>query len=286
MRKHSLRARPGRVATAKARRAACASRLCVLIAALLLAGPASAESQLLLPYPDVFDDIAAGTYDEEGKQVGAASISIREMSNRTVVMDIETRGAGAARNVAWAELEVMPKERGPALRLLRERSESFDEQGKSLGLMQIDHAGGKASCGPPQGSGDDVVHFDRPGKERITNVPLNLLFLPLLQGHVEQINFQLFLCRGGPRVLEFAATVKGERPPPSDDFRIVEIEYRPELGRFLSVLARGFVPNLSFWFDANGNGTYLAHRMPLFSKGPEVMIVRDGIAPSLLEAVQ
>jgi len=86
-------------------------------------------------------------------------------------------------------------------------------------------------------------------------------------------------------VLDFAANIKGERPPPGTDFRIVEIEYKPELGPVLSVLARGFVPNLSFWFDANGSGTYLAHRMPLFSKGPEVTIVRDGLSPSILDIV-
>ncbi len=34
----------------------------------------------------------------------------------------------------------------------------------------------------------------------------------------------------------------------------------------------------------NGQGTYLAHRMPLFSKGPEVLVVRDGIARELLTA--
>ena len=45
------------------------------------------------------------------------------------------------------------------------------------------------------------------------------------------------------------------------------------------------IPQLSFWFDANGNGTYLAHRMPLFTKGPEVTIVRDGIEPEIIQTV-
>ena len=122
-----------------------------------------------------------------------------------------------------------------------------------------------------------------PKHDRVANVPLNLLFLPLVQGQVDQIDFQLFLCRGGPRVLDFAANIKGERRPPDADLRVVEVEYKPDLGSVLSVLARGFVPNLSFWFDANGGGTYLAHRMPLFSKGPEVTIVRDGLSPDMLE---
>lgn len=289
MRKHSLRTRTTRVQRARARPGAFESGARALLAALLwlaVAAAASAASQLLLPYPAVFDDIDARTYDDDGKQVGAAFISIRRTKNQTVVMNIETHGAGAARNLAWAELGVVSQQRGPVLRLLRERSESFDEQGRSLGLMQIDHVGGKASCGPPEGSDREIVQIELPSEERITNVPLNLLFLPLVLGRVDRIDFQLFLCRGGPRVIEFAATVVGERPPPSDDFRIIEIEYRPDLGPILSLLARGFLPKLSFWFDANGSGTYLAHRMPLFSKGPEVMIVRDGIAPSLLEALQ
>jgi len=223
----------------------------------------------------------------DGVQIGTASISVKRSSNpQGVVMNVETRGSGAARNVAWAELGTIESQRhGNLLRLLRERSESFDEDGKSLGLMQIDHVAARATCGPPDGSDAKQVAFDLPEQERITNVPLNLLFLPLVQGQVDQIEFQLFLCRGGPRVLDFAANIKGERPPPGTDFRIVEIEYKPELGPVLSVLARGFVPNLSFWFDANGSGTYLAHRMPLFSKGPEVTIVRDGLSPSILDIV-
>ena len=47
--------------------------------------------------------------------------------------------------------------------------------------------------------------------------------------------------------------------------------------RVVSWVADAFLPNLSFWFDPRDEGAYLAHRMPLYRKGPEVMIVKDGI---------
>ena len=260
-------------------------QLLAIAALCCAAGSAEAESRLTLPYPDIFGEVEASTFSTSGARIGSSRIDIRVTPHNTVVMDILTTGAGKASNAAWAELAVIESRRhGKLLRLLRERSESHDAKGNSLGLMWIDHVKGQGRCGPPSADGEETVDFELPVDDRITNVPLNLLFLPLVQAKVDQIDFQLFLCRGGPRVVDFAATIKGNRPPANSDFRIVEVQYKPELNAFLSMLASSFIPNLSFWFDANGNGTYLAHRMPLFTKGPEVMIVRDGIEPSLLES--
>ena len=62
------------------------------------------------------------------------------------------------------------------------------------------------------------------------------------------------------------------------------MRYQPDLGVVMSFLAKAVIPDLAFWFDARGQGTYLAHRMPLFSKGPEVMVILDGVAQELLTA--
>jgi hypothetical protein len=52
----------------------------------------------------------------------------------------------------------------------------------------------------------------------------------------------------------------------------------------MSWISRALVPKLSFWFEADGSGAYLGHRMPLFSQGPEVLVVRDGTSPEALVA--
>ena len=152
-----------------------------------------------------------------------------------------------------------------------------------MGVLRVDHVKREATCTPRPGSGRAVSRIALPADERVTNVPLQLLFLPLVQGQTERISFQLFLCGGGAKVVDFAATIEhrssDSRPP-----GIVEVRYRPQLGRFMSFLAEAVIPDLAFWFDANGQGTYLAHRMPLFSKGPEVMVVRSGIERDLLTA--
>jgi hypothetical protein len=37
------------------------------------------------------------------------------------------------------------------------------------------------------------------------------------------------------------------------------------------------IPRLSFWFDPTTPTPWLAYRLPLYSKGPEVLVVRDGV---------
>ena len=61
----------------------------------------------------------------------------------------------------------------------------------------------------------------------------------------------------------------------------VEIRYAPELG-LLSPLARQLVPKLSFWFDPRAPYGWIAHRLPLYTGGPEVLVVRQGISTAML----
>jgi hypothetical protein len=66
--------------------------------------------------------------------------------------------------------------------------------------------------------------------------------------------------------------------------RLVEIRYTLDFGPILSRLAAPLMPELSFWFDKNSPGTWVGHRMPLFSRGPTVLVVRSGFSPNLLGA--
>ena len=213
--------------------------------------------------------------------MGSAFFELEKRDEGLVVMSVKTWIEGGARTEARAELSVLEGDRG--LRVLREFSHSHDEQGKSMGILRVDHVKGEASCTPTLESGVSASSLSLPADERVTNVPLQLLFLPLVQGQTERISFQLFLCGGGAKVVDFAATVV-PRPAGAQPHEIIEVQYRPDLGRVMSFLAKAVVPDLAFWFDANGQGTYLAHRMPLFSKGPEVLVVRDGIERELLTA--
>ena len=58
---------------------------------------------------------------------------------------------------------------------------------------------------------------------------------------------------------------------------MVEIRFGPNLGRVASWLASVVVPKLRFWFEAE-DGQYLAHRMPLYGGGPEVVVSREGVS--------
>ena len=46
-------------------------------------------------------------------------------------------------------------------------------------------------------------------------------------------------------------------------------------------LAKAIVPRLSFWFDPASPIPWLAHRMPLYTNGPEVLVVRQGIPTTI-----
>jgi hypothetical protein len=243
------------------------------------AAPAAGESQLVLPFPVSFGGFPAATYDQSGERIGGAELAILRQPDGQVRIEVETGMDGGARTKAHAVLRPVAGKRG--LVLVREQSESSDGQGKSLGLLEIDHETGRASCKTPAGDAESTEQFELPSGERVANVPLNLLFLPLVHGEVEEIEFQYFLCRGGARVMNFRAELAGI-PSVDGDHRIIEVTYGPSLGKVVSWLASTLIPRLSFWFEADESGTYLAHRGPLFSKGPEVLVVVDGVSPTAL----
>ena len=63
----------------------------------------------------------------------------------------------------------------------------------------------------------------------------------------------------------------GKRPQ-----TVVEVRYGPDFG-LATLVAQNFVPKLSFWFDPAAPHRWMAHRLPLYGKGPEVFVVRDGV---------
>ena len=244
-----------------------------------------AESQVLLPMPEVIEDVAATTFDDKGRAIGSSSFAVENLEPDLRRMKIEMAVDGGGINRSEAILATVNQAVDSAgkpvdphwLRLLQERSQATRADGTSLDLLVIDHVAGRASCYPAD---DEALergkHVDLPSDDRVVNVPMQLLFQPLAGGQVDDVHFQITLCRNGP-VLHDMIAVRGPRSK-RDGRTVIEIRYGPDLGRTVAWFASRLLPSFSFWFDEN-TGEYLAHRMPLHTKGPEILLVRKGLAP-------
>jgi hypothetical protein len=229
-----------------------------------------------MEYPASFGAIPAATYDTDRRRVGAAHLVIEHLDDGNVRLFSESGIAGGARTIATAELEP----NGRALQLVLQESRTFEADGTPRGTLRIDHRHRTGSCMGP-GEAAEVRTLELPPQDRVANVPMNLFFLPLVRGDAERLDFQLFLCGGGPRLVDFEAT----RTPQNGSGRpqdVVEVRYGPQLGPVLSLVAPSFLPRLSFWFDRARPNRWLAHRVPLYGDGPEVLVIRDGIPPGWL----
>ena len=67
-------------------------------------GPVAAGSRLLLPYPDVFGAIPAGTYDLQGQRVGSARLSVSQTPDQMVRVEVFSGVEEGARTTAHAVL--------------------------------------------------------------------------------------------------------------------------------------------------------------------------------------
>ena len=240
------------------------------------AQPAAAESALRFPEPAHFGDVPAITYDPTGRRIGPARQRVTQLPGDHVLIESTGGTEGAASMTVMAELA--PAADGRGLQLLWEKSHSYDQNGNSLGIMWIDHQKREVLCTHPD-QPDATLRL--PDPERVANVPLNLLFLPLVHGQTKEVDFQFLVCRG-PRVVNARASIARRIPEGPDGRSLVEVRYVLDFGPLLSVLARPFIPRFAFWFDPSRPDAWIAHRIPLFSGGPEVLVVRSGVAPASL----
>ena len=244
----------------------------LLAAVILAASTVRAESDLLMDYPGSFGLIPASTYDVDRRQVGGARLMIEKLGNGNVRLSSESGFTGGARTIATAEL--VPAEGSNKLRPLLQESRSFDPDGNALGVLTVDHVRGIASCRTPDGELRSEIAL--PLNDRVANVPLNLLFLPLVRREKKEIAFQFFMCGGGAHFMDFVANLAPSSRNGKQPQKVLEVRYGPDFG-FATLVAQNFVPKLSFWFDPEAPHSWLAHRLPLYSKGPEVFVVRDGV---------
>ncbi len=233
----------------------------------------------MLPYPRAFGRIPASTFDTEQHRLGAANLVIESLDGGNVRLLAESGVDGGARTIATALL--VPIDDGKNLRLVTQSSRSFDATGSPLGVLLIDHDKREGSCTSSVESGASRVTVPLPEHDRVANVPLNLLFDPLIRGAIASVDFQVLLCRGGARLMDFQANVVSRKKENAEDHELVEVRFGPDLGTLVSFIARSVTPKLSFWFDPDAPERWLAHRMPLYSDGPEVVVVRQGVSANL-----
>ena len=255
-----------------------------LFAALSLCGTSHAESGLRLKAPSEFGERPAWTYDDAHQRVGEAKLAVRKLENGQLEASVTSAIRGGARMHASAILAPIPG--SDTYRPIRQRSLSYDEDGNALELLRVDHIERTATCTPDAGEGKPKVVL-LPRTDRVANVLLPFVFQPLARGETSEANFQIFLCgNSGPRVVDMHADVRrrehtfayeGVQPEQKRSAGFVEIQYWPEL--FL--VPRNLLPSFSFWLDMDGD--YLAHRIPLYSDGPEVLVARRGWEPDTLE---
>ncbi|HKJ24147.1 MAG TPA: hypothetical protein VKB65_04945 [Myxococcota bacterium] len=256
------------------------------VALLAWATHAAAESSIVLPLPPRFEEIAATTYDAEtGKAVGGGFIRFERRGETGARMEGATGIDGGAHTNLLAEFAVLPGDGG--LRLLRQESRSVDVAGQAMGVLEIDHRAGEGRCTGPSLGGDppETRTVELPADDRLVNVPMNLLFQPIVRGERQEIRFQILLCGGGPRIVTAVARVAETEAQSVDGSRLVRIRYELSLPKLLSRMVARWLPHLSFWFDPDEAGAWIGNEMPLYSKGPTVLVVRRGFTPALLDAL-
>ncbi len=243
--------------------------------AALLAAPlvASAESALRLEWPRITETASAVTYDVGRHDVGDAEVRIERTPEGNLRLESNSGFTGADRTRLRAELEPVADARW--LRPVWQESRSFDHDGKLMGTLRVDHREGVARCMKP--SGELVGSVALGESDRVANVTLNLLFLPLVRQEVDEARFDLFFCGLGIRTVPFVA----ERVSQPAGAPLVEIRYGPNLG-FASSMARAMLPKLSIWFAPDAPHAWMGHRLPLYGNGPEVFVVRKGVPTAWL----
>ncbi|MCR9096327.1 MAG: hypothetical protein NXI30_19040 [bacterium] len=266
------------------RRIRCArlfASLATWVAIALAPTSALGESSLALRAGHSLEAIGATTFDERGRAIGHSSFEAWKEDDGSHRMKVTMGTDAGGRNVSQAVLAPVagglagaPPTDGLTLRVVEERSQSTTAEGRILPLLVIDHRAGRVSCYDEGESESGGRHVDIEGDDRVVNVPMQLLFDPLVRGDIDAVHFQIAACNDGP-VLHDMIAVRGKTRNQLGR-KVVEIEYGPDFGKTVAWLASRLLPSFSFWFDAD-TGAYLGHRMPLHRKGPEITLVRQGL---------
>lgn len=246
----------------------------VVALALVAPLPAGAASALRVPRDLVVGDLAASTYDKAGKRVGPASMRVESVAAGGVRIEAISGIHEAEQTIVSALLEPTPD--GVALRPVWQESRSVNADGEPLGVLRVDHARGEGTCTPSDGSEPERVAL--PDGDRVANVVVSQLLGPLVAAREGSFDFTILICRPDARILSARAKVVNTAPIGAGD-ALVEVETSVDLGPVLGSLLGPFLPRVSMWFDPRDTTSWIGQRMPLFAKGPTVLVLRSGVAP-------
>ncbi|MEJ2345657.1 MAG: hypothetical protein P8076_10060 [Gammaproteobacteria bacterium] len=235
-------------------------------------GCVHAESALRLPLPNQFGSVAAVVYDTHGRPDGHARLTMEQVPDGARLRVVVHLDDGA-----HSRLQALMRAADGGLRIVSERSASFDAHGKPVVQARLDHDRGVGICQVGDGPARRVT---LPSPDRIVNVPLNLLLRPLVNGARTSVRFQTFVCGDDIRILDTEAKVAKRIAGPDGGPGYVELHYHFNFGPLLSLVAGPFVPKIAFWFDPTKPAHWVGHEMPLYSDGPEVMVLRKGVLPA------
>jgi hypothetical protein len=239
----------------------------------LAAVPALAASALRFSPPPRLGEIPAVTYDADGHPIGRARLAMTR-TGEGLRINVETTLDNGERSSLSAAMRRLDDGR---FQLVSQSARTFDAHGVLTRAMDLDHVHARGRCRLPSG---EVRTVALPAHDRIANVPLNLLLRPLVTGAEQRVRFQTFVCGDTVRIVDTEASRVG--PPAGERSGLVEVRYRFDLGLGLSLLARPFLPRIRFWFDAQRPNVWVGYRLPLYSDGPTVLVLRNGVNPAEL----
>jgi hypothetical protein len=257
------------------------ARCCAALALLCLlggAGSALGASALRLPFPTEFGEFEGETLDPEGAPLGKARVSVARNPEGRVVVEGERGISGREATRYYALLEPMDGDR--LLRPLRQRTQTVDAQGRTFAETVVDHESGQGTC-TTDGKQETV---ELTGEDRVSIAAADLLLAPLARGEKQEVSFQTLICSQGLHLVDVSARRTGRVVRPSEGTRVLEIEYKISLNPIMALIARPFLPRILFWIDPAVSGPSVAQQLPLFPRGPTVLVVRRGIAPELFLA--
>jgi hypothetical protein len=253
-------------------------RLGTTLLLVLTCCAAHGASALVLPMPTAFGRIGAFTYDSDGQRNGEARLSLEQATGGDVLLEVDVRLDTGAQTRLQARMR--PIHRGRALRVVMESSTSHNAEGTPVSSMIIDHRTGVATCTDAT-QHTSSIRLPRP--DRVLNVPLNLFLRPLADGAEQRADFQTLACGKEIRLVDTEARVTARIPAAAGHPPLVRVRCRFQLGPLLSSLAGPFLPKLVFWFDTVGTDSWVAHRAPLYSNGPSVLVLRRPLHPFQLQ---
>lgn len=242
----------------------------IVFGSLFCTGILYAGSAVRFPLPGQYGEKAAIVYDDNGERIGQATVSMKKNDNDLVKIIVRIALDSGIKARMKADLKFSDDKK--SLLLVFQETRTSNTEGHLINRMWVDHIRRKAVC---INAKNEKLYINIPDDDRIVNVPLNLLLKTVAAGDKDRVGFQTLVCGDDIKLLDTDVERKATRTKTG----IVETRYQFDLGLFLSVLATPFLPRISFWFESGYPNAWIGYRMPLYSNGPTVLVLRDDYSP-------